>query len=101
MIQRITDKGETMRISRQTRQTIDSTGAVSRESGVETRTAPAIPDSAPLASERLAPAREALAALPDVDLARVAEVKAALARGEIRMDASRLAEVIRRYHGGS
>jgi negative regulator of flagellin synthesis FlgM len=55
--------------------------------------------AAPLQSDLLAPAREALAALPDFDQARVAELRDALARGDLPFDASRLAGLIQRFHG--
>ena len=70
---------------------------------------PAAPVMAPAEIDRasaaesavLKPAREALAALPDqIDAARVAELRDALARGEIKFDAGRLAALIQRYHGG-
>jgi negative regulator of flagellin synthesis FlgM len=56
--------------------------------------------SAPLQSEVLQPAREALAKLPDFDAARVAELRDALAKGELPFDATRLAGLIQRFHGG-
>lgn len=63
--------------------------------------APAAPvDAAPLQSKTLAPALEALRALPDVDLARVAALRDALAKGELPFDAARLAGLIQRFHGG-
>lgn len=56
--------------------------------------------SAPLQSEVLQPAARALAALPDFDAARVAELRDALAKGELPFDAGRLAGLIQRFHGG-
>jgi negative regulator of flagellin synthesis FlgM len=38
--------------------------------------------------------------MPEIDSARVAAVRDALARGEIRFDAQRLAGLIERFHGG-
>jgi len=55
--------------------------------------------SAPQAGT-VAAAQEALAAMPEIDSARVAAVRDALARGEIRFDAQRLAGLIERFHGG-
>jgi negative regulator of flagellin synthesis FlgM len=52
-----------------------------------------------LQSDALAPAREALRALPDFDAARVAELRDALAKGELPFDAARLAGLIERFHG--
>ena len=67
--------------------------------------APAAPSQAAeagavLQSEVLKPAAKALAALPDFDAARVAELRDALAKGELPFDASRLAGLIQRFHGG-
>jgi negative regulator of flagellin synthesis FlgM len=53
----------------------------------------------PLQSDALAPAREALRALPDFDAARVAELRDALSKGELPFDAARLAGLIQRFHG--
>jgi negative regulator of flagellin synthesis FlgM len=64
--------------------------------------APAAPAAsvAPLESSVLQPAAKALAALPDFDAARVAELRDALAKGELPFDAGRLAGLIQRFHGG-
>ena len=65
-------------------------------------TAPAAGNaSAPLQAETLAPAMEALRALPDFDHARVAELRDALAKGELPFDPARLAGLITRFHGGA
>ncbi|MFC5509927.1 flagellar biosynthesis anti-sigma factor FlgM [Massilia jejuensis] len=56
--------------------------------------------ASPLESEVLQPAAKALAALPDFDAARVAELRDALAKGELPFDAGRLAGLIQRFHGG-
>ena len=56
--------------------------------------------SAPLQSEVLQPAMAALAAMPDVDHERVAQLRDALARGELPFDPARLAGLITRFHGG-
>ena len=73
--------------------------------GAAAGAAPAAPaavaeSSAPLQSEVLQPAAKALAALPDFDAARVAELRDALAKGELPFDAGRLAGLIQRFHGG-
>ena len=62
--------------------------------------APAATSNAPLQSEVLQPAAKALAALPDFDAARVAELRDALAKGELPFDPARLAGLIQRFHGG-
>lgn len=46
----------------------------------------------------LEPALKALREMPDVDNARVAELRDALARGELPFNATRLAALIERYH---
>jgi negative regulator of flagellin synthesis FlgM len=51
-------------------------------------------------SSILHPAAAELAKLPDVDLERIAEIKAALSRGEINFNPSKLATLIERYHTG-
>ncbi len=53
-----------------------------------------------LQSSVLQPAAEALRAMPDFDAARVAELRDQLAKGELPFDASRLAGLIQRFHGG-
>ena len=45
-------------------------------------------------------AAKALAAMPDFDAARVAELRDALAKGELPFDAGRLAGLIQRFHAG-
>ncbi len=47
----------------------------------------------------LGTARAQLQQMPEVDSARVAEIRAALERGEIGFDAGKLASLIERYHG--
>ena len=49
----------------------------------------------------LEPLQESLNALPDVDLARVQEIKQALQRGEIPLDTEALAASILAYHSGT
>lgn len=61
--------------------------------------APAAESSSPLESAVLQPARSALGALPDFDAARVAELRDALAKGQLPFDAGRLAGLIQRFHG--
>lgn len=51
-------------------------------------------------TERVQAAQLQLAAMPEVDAARVAEIKAALARGEIGFDAQKIAGLVVRHHGG-
>jgi negative regulator of flagellin synthesis FlgM len=69
----------------------------------ETAAAGAAPASAPapaaLQSDTLAPALDALKSMPEIDHARVAELRDALARGELPFDPARLAGLIERFHG--
>lgn len=62
--------------------------------------AAASPDEPTRASGVLEAAQSALRDLPEIDEAKVAAVRDALARGEIRFDAGKLAGLITRYHGG-
>jgi negative regulator of flagellin synthesis FlgM len=66
----------------------------------DTAPAPAAATAAPLQAETLQPAKEAMAAMPEIDHARVAELRDLLAKGELPFDASRLAGLIQRFHGG-
>ncbi|KZE85954.1 flagellar biosynthesis anti-sigma factor FlgM [Chromobacterium subtsugae] len=70
--------------------------APAKTDAAATADAPARP--APAAAE--APLAAALQAMPEVDLAKVDAVRAALARGEVRFDPQRLAGLIEQYHGG-
>lgn len=67
-------------------------------------TAAAAGTAAPAASERqsavLQTAQAALREMPEIDEAKVAALRDALARGEVRFDAAKLAGLISRYHGG-
>lgn len=53
-----------------------------------------------LQSVVLQPAIAALRAMPDIDHERVAELRDALAKGELPFDAGKLAGLIQRFHGG-
>jgi len=64
-------------------------------------TSGAATSGAALQSQVLQPAAEALRALPEIDHARVAELRDALAKGELPFDPARLAGLIQRFHGGS
>ena len=68
--------------------------------GAPVAAAPVADSSPALQSEVLQPAAKALAALPDFDAARVAELRDALAKGELPFDPARLAGLIQRFHGG-
>lgn len=60
--------------------------------------APASAGASPTAA-LLGTARAALQQMPEIDAAKVAQVREALERGEIRFDAGKLAQLIERYHG--
>lgn len=51
-------------------------------------------------AEGVQAAQKAMAALPEIDMARVAEIKEALARGDIAFDPKKLAGLIERHHRG-
>ena len=53
----------------------------------------------PLQSAVLQPALAAMREMPDIDHAKVAALRDALAKGEIPFNASRLAGLIQRFHG--
>ncbi|WP_036164585.1 flagellar biosynthesis anti-sigma factor FlgM [Massilia sp. 9096] len=55
--------------------------------------------AAVLESAVLQPAQRALRAMPDFDAAKVAELRDALANGELPFDAGRLAGLIQKFHG--
>ena len=56
--------------------------------------------AAALQSEVLQPAMAALRDMPEIDHARVAQLRDALAKGELPFDPARLAGLIQRFHGG-
>jgi len=79
-------------------------GGPTLETTREGAAAPAAP-AAPASQETpegvlLRGAQAQLAQLDGIDAARVAEIRAALERGEITFDAAKLARLIERHHGG-
>lgn len=52
-----------------------------------------------LQSSVIQPPLASISSMPDMDHAKIAELRAALARGEISFNATRLAALIQRYHG--
>lgn len=54
----------------------------------------------PLQSAALTPAMTSMRDMPEIDQAKVEAVRDALAKGEIKFDAKKLAGLIERYHGG-
>ncbi len=76
------------------------TGAAGAQAGAVQTPAASAAAAPALQSEVLQPAAKALAALPDFDAARVAELRDQLAKGELPFDAGRLAGLIQRFHGG-
>lgn len=80
--------------------------ALSRAGGVEAApkagNAPAAGlQAAALQSEVLQPALATLREMPEIDHQRVAELRDALAKGELPFDPARLAGLIQRFHGGN
>lgn len=73
---------------------------VPQAGGSAPASAPAPAPAAALESSVLQPAQNALRALPDFDAAKVAELRDALARGELPFDSGRLAGLIQRFHNG-
>lgn len=61
--------------------------------------AAAAPSAEVLQSTLLQPALAALRAMPEIDHAKVAALRDALARGELPFDAAKLAGLIERFHG--
>lgn len=55
--------------------------------------------AAPLQSAVLQPALQALKELPEMDMARVNQLRDALAKGELPFDPGKLASLIQRFHG--
>ena len=75
-------------------------GATAAAAPVASASSASSGSASPLQSEVLQPAVQALRAMPDFDAARVAELRDALAKGELPFDPSRLAGLIQRFHGG-
>lgn len=95
-------KGDRMRVtSNGPLNPVTGAGGVSAETPVAAPrgSSPALQAGA-LESDALKPAQAALASMPEVDEVKVAALRDALANGEIRFDANRLAQLIQRFHGG-
>lgn len=91
--------------------TVNAPSAAAASSSVETQASARLggtiasvvaPDSVHVGAqtERVQAAQAQLAQMPEVDAARVADIKAALARGEIAFDAKKIAGLVVRHHGG-
>ncbi|SFU64217.1 flagellar biosynthesis anti-sigma factor FlgM [Pseudoduganella namucuonensis] len=61
--------------------------------------APAAAQSAGLQSAVLQPALAAMKDMPEIDHDKVAQLRDALAKGELPFDANKLAGLIQRFHG--
>jgi negative regulator of flagellin synthesis FlgM len=62
-----------------------------------------LPNATPvvaLQSAILKPATQAMRAMPEVDQARVAQLRDALSKGELPFDPAKLAGLVQRFHGG-
>lgn len=73
--------------------------AANADHAAPTAAAPSL-NGGELPAGALQQAKAALSALPEIDQARVAALRDALAKGELPFDAARLAGLIDRYHGG-
>lgn len=71
--------------------------AISTTTAVDTAASSA---AAPLQSDVLQPAMAALNKLPEIDHERVAQLRDALAKGELPFDPAKLAGLMQRFHGG-
>ncbi len=98
-------KGDRMRVtSNGPLNLVSGAGGVAADAPVSaasaaSTTSPAL-QAAALESDALKPAQADLAAMPEVDEVKVAALRNALANGEIKFDANRLAQLIQRFHGG-
>lgn len=72
---------------------------VSEAEGAASAAAAPAPAAAPLQSAVLAPALAALRNMPEIDSAKVAALRDALAKGELPFDPAKLAGLIERFHG--
>lgn len=70
-------------------------GALSESGALQAGAAPQV-----LQSAVLGPALAAMAQMPEIDHAKVAELRDAIARGDLQFDATKLAGLIQRFHGG-
>ena len=77
---------------------VEGTASVTSTTSAAASSQHASGSSPALQSAVLAPAMDALAGLPEIDHAKVAAIRDALAKGEIRFDAGKLAGLITRYH---
>ncbi len=81
-------------------------GTAAVQTVADTAPAEAPRTAAPAAQEALQsavlkPALQAMKDLPDFDHEKVAQLRDALAKGELPFNAGKLAGVIQRFHGGS
>ncbi|WP_259373440.1 flagellar biosynthesis anti-sigma factor FlgM [Aquincola tertiaricarbonis] len=74
---------------------VAAAGGTSGLAGIQAGTAPQV-----LQSAVLGPALAAMAQMPEIDHAKVAELRDAIARGDLQFDAGKLAGLIQRFHGG-
>ncbi|HEY4066964.1 MAG TPA: flagellar biosynthesis anti-sigma factor FlgM [Burkholderiaceae bacterium] len=80
----------------------DKTGAsaAADDTPAPASTASSAASAGPSQSAALAPALAALRKMPDIDLAKVDQLRDALAKGEMPFDPAKLAGLIKRFHGG-
>jgi negative regulator of flagellin synthesis FlgM len=75
--------------------------AVAESALADTAPVAAKPAAAALQSSTLQPALAAMREMPEIDEAKVAALRDALAKGELPFNPARLAGLIERFHGGS
>ena len=92
-------RGQRMRISSGT-PGVMPVQTVTETAQPEAANAAAPAASSALQSAVLQPAVQAMKEMPDFDHAKVAMLRDALAKGELPFNASKLAGVIQRFHGG-
>ncbi|MBB3120821.1 flagellar biosynthesis anti-sigma factor FlgM [Pseudoduganella violacea] len=76
---------------------VQQVSEVTAADGAHAAAAPSAP--AELQSAVLQPALQALRDLPDIDHEKVAQLRDALAKGELPFNAGKLAGLIQRFHG--
>jgi negative regulator of flagellin synthesis FlgM len=92
-------RGQRMKISGASTPSISIAPQAGSTAAPAAAPAPASVMAGVLESAVLQPAQNALRAMPDFDAAKVAELRDALAKGELPFDAGRLAGLIQRFHG--
>jgi negative regulator of flagellin synthesis FlgM len=77
----------------------DAAAPVAISGAAQAPATPAAPAGLGANTAAVREAQAALASMDPIDHARVAEIRAAMERGEIRFDADKLASLMQRHHG--